>query len=1124
MKFTAFGKSLSIFFFAILTLQALGQATPSCGTPDSLVDAYLKKYSLKTDLTKARVAASEKLEYRLALDISHNTYLQYNGNKKLITENAYRFIEEASAIFEREMNVKLTVVSILIWDHPEPFALVNDYDYFQNVNQYWLKNRTEPRDAVVSLSIRGGWFYGGYRMASSNFPNPYYPGTDVDLLAHELGHTLGSPHTHNCSWPGGPIDWCNNVENASESCQNMFNDFTNGSIMSYCRSILSFHPLCQNLIRDFAEGKVNPEFRLNRLTSPPPTPDLVRILETNLTNTPTFEWQTPVLTDHFNIQIAKDEAFTQIVEDEAVKQSFFQSYGHPEGQYFARVKATNPSGSSDWSAPLAFSVGNFSEHTAPPLLYNVSIDNDQIITGNFKQYAGIQSYQIQVSRTVDEERNISFDYTPDESPLQAFRVRVNNDFYGPFNVRLRVRSGNIWSQWSEPKNTLNPWDQTIWEATNLQNTSSTPILATRNIIQSAHTGVVQHIEIATDADFQEIVYQQNAPANQLHAPLTNRADFIPELSENTGYHLRTRIEWFPQRATNWRQYSLSTGMNDQRFVHLGNISPNMLSVNFRGALKNKFYAAGKNLYVFDLANGYYSTENLKDWTPFTVSSTAGKSPNYISSFGVSDSGTTYLFGGAGNQFVESDGKNFTYPSGYPQIFFHDFSKAVVTQDGLFFKTSNQGVGRLQNGSWTFYGYQTLFSTLALCVEKDRSGRVWAAMGDGRVYSFANEQWTPEGYLPQGAGIRGLAFDNNQTCYAYGDWGLSRLNNSRQWEVIDTFSPYAIQKVIFDKNGSMWLAAYRYIGIINQDFADYALIKYTAGKAAIYSDGLNFLKEPFDLEIFNDQFLILTNGGELHTFDESKIQRFMPKASYCAGAEIQVAITSNSTFSKDNTTSFQVRNTGTHTLTSSTVLSRNGNEFILRIPENLSAGTYVLRTITTHPELTSNESPAFHVYPPVQASVSVRQTDQYKTILSSKDSTGLTYQWLFNGMELPGGNGASFEAERSGEYSVVVTNQGGCKTTSPGIAVVTDRPSDVVLLQNAPNPVHSKTEITFYLPQDTNADLELFNLSGQKVGHLKNGAFQAGWHKAELDAAKLPGGVYVYRLTAGNVVKTIKMAK
>ncbi len=60
------------------------------------------------------------LEYRLGVDIDHKTYLIYGGDVARIRRTVYEVFREASAIFEEEMNIKLTVYHIQIWDKPEP--------------------------------------------------------------------------------------------------------------------------------------------------------------------------------------------------------------------------------------------------------------------------------------------------------------------------------------------------------------------------------------------------------------------------------------------------------------------------------------------------------------------------------------------------------------------------------------------------------------------------------------------------------------------------------------------------------------------------------------------------------------------------------------------------------------------------------------------------------------------------------------------------------------------------------------------------------------------------------------------------------------------------------------------
>jgi Metallo-peptidase family M12/Secretion system C-terminal sorting domain/Fibronectin type III domain len=69
---------------------------------------------------------------------------------------------------------------------------------------------------------------------------PTYSWT-VEVLTHEMGHNLGSPHTHDCLWPvtttwtGGPLDNCRAVDHGP--CAVGPAPTSGGTIMSYCHLI-----------------------------------------------------------------------------------------------------------------------------------------------------------------------------------------------------------------------------------------------------------------------------------------------------------------------------------------------------------------------------------------------------------------------------------------------------------------------------------------------------------------------------------------------------------------------------------------------------------------------------------------------------------------------------------------------------------------------------------------------------------------------------------------------------------------------------------------------------------------------------------------------------------------------
>ena len=86
----------------------------------------------------------------------------------------------------------------------------------------------------------------------------------------------------------------------------------------------------------------------------------------------------------------------------------------------------------------------------------------------------------------------------------------------------------------------------------------------------------------------------------------------------------------------------------------------------------------------------------------------------------------------------------------------------------------------------------------------------------------------------------------------------------------------------------------------------------------------------------------------------------------------------------------------------------------------------------------------------------------------------------------------------------------------------DRPGKVNLSQNYPNPFNPETAIRFYLPEAGEVKLEVFDLLGRKTAELVSDVRHAGTHTVRFNATGLATGVYIYRLTTGDVIHTRKM--
>jgi hypothetical protein len=84
-----------------------------------------------------------------------------------------------------------------------------------------------------------------------------------------------------------------------------------------------------------------------------------------------------------------------------------------------------------------------------------------------------------------------------------------------------------------------------------------------------------------------------------------------------------------------------------------------------------------------------------------------------------------------------------------------------------------------------------------------------------------------------------------------------------------------------------------------------------------------------------------------------------------------------------------------------------------------------------------------------------------------------------------------------------------------------------LKQNYPNPFNPSTIISYQIPQSELVTLEIYNALGEKVRTLVNQVQEIGYYQIEWDGKnnfgnQLSSGIYLYRITAGNYVKVMKM--
>ncbi|MCU7495679.1 MAG: T9SS type A sorting domain-containing protein [Ignavibacteria bacterium] len=79
-----------------------------------------------------------------------------------------------------------------------------------------------------------------------------------------------------------------------------------------------------------------------------------------------------------------------------------------------------------------------------------------------------------------------------------------------------------------------------------------------------------------------------------------------------------------------------------------------------------------------------------------------------------------------------------------------------------------------------------------------------------------------------------------------------------------------------------------------------------------------------------------------------------------------------------------------------------------------------------------------------------------------------------------------------------------------------------LFQNYPNPFNPSTVISYEIPRDMLVQISVYDLLGREVATLLRDYMPAGRHAVHFDGGKLPSGIYIYRMKAGDYTLARRM--
>lgn len=193
-----------------------------------------------------------RLPVKVYFEADFKMYQDGNSNTQEVVNVISGFFNEVKTIYQNE-GIPFEISSIGIWTVADPYRnLTDSYDVllkfggatqddFQGNIAHFISTRTANLGGIAWIRVMCSQFNpndSSGRFAFSNIeigfnPYPTFSWT-VQVVTHEMGHSLGSRHTHACVWPiNGNIRAIDSCYNAEGGCFPQPRARI-GTIMSYC--------------------------------------------------------------------------------------------------------------------------------------------------------------------------------------------------------------------------------------------------------------------------------------------------------------------------------------------------------------------------------------------------------------------------------------------------------------------------------------------------------------------------------------------------------------------------------------------------------------------------------------------------------------------------------------------------------------------------------------------------------------------------------------------------------------------------------------------------------------------------------------------------------------------------
>ncbi len=240
------GKAVNSEDFVVYNDQKLTGTNPFICSADELMEN--EKQKIKFDPKASKALQMTNSCVRVYYEICNQPFQQSGGNVANTVNWISAVHNNINTLYVND-GVKMSLKTVYVWETADPYT----GSYSQNLAAFRTNRPTFDGDlahlvnypsttSVAYLNSLCGTYkyaYSGISMTYNNVPT--YSWT-IMAMTHEMGHSLGSPHTHACAWNGDmtPIDWCGPIarpaiiDSEGLECTSDVLPTNGGTIMSYC--------------------------------------------------------------------------------------------------------------------------------------------------------------------------------------------------------------------------------------------------------------------------------------------------------------------------------------------------------------------------------------------------------------------------------------------------------------------------------------------------------------------------------------------------------------------------------------------------------------------------------------------------------------------------------------------------------------------------------------------------------------------------------------------------------------------------------------------------------------------------------------------------------------------------